>query len=114
VIWYLDDPGRFRQEREALGKLAAETIWLVPGQWRMDEMLRLVWEGEVMVGEKAWPVSMRYPNHFPHSPPLVLPRDEKARWSGHQYGAGGELCLEYGADGEWRTAEPKSDTRPPR
>ena len=98
MIWYLDNPPRFRQEREALEQLASMVNWLVPGQWRMDEMLRLVWDAEVMARGQVWPVSLRYPNHFPHSPPLVLPRDANARWSGHQYGTGGELCLEYGAD----------------
>jgi hypothetical protein len=29
---------------------------------------------------------------------LVLPRGESGRWSSHQYGPGGELCLEYGPD----------------
>jgi sulfur-carrier protein adenylyltransferase/sulfurtransferase len=44
------------------------------------------------------PISLIYPNHFPLSPPLVLPRGDTTRWSQHQYGPGGEFCLEYGPD----------------
>lgn len=35
---------------------------------------------------------------FPHSPPSVFPRGETGRWSRHQFGPGGELCLEFGPD----------------
>nr|WP_276555702.1 ThiF family adenylyltransferase [Bradyrhizobium elkanii] len=35
---------------------------------------------------------------FPHTPPSVFPRGDIARWSAHQFGPGGELCLEYGPD----------------
>src|SRR5262249_5949046 len=48
-------------------------------------------------------ITLRYPNHFPHSPPVVLPREDGGLWSIHQYGPGGELCLEYGPD-NWHPA----------
>ena len=38
-----------------------------------------------------------YPSFFPDMPPLVMPQGDE-RLSGHQYGAGGELCLEYRSD----------------
>lgn len=38
-----------------------------------------------------------YPNFFPDMPPQVMPQGDE-RLSGHQYGAGGELCLEYRPD----------------
>ena len=78
--------------------LASTSPWLIGGEWRIDEFLRLIWDAEIVVGERKYSVSLRYPNHFPHSPPLVLPRGDLSRWSSHQWGAGGELCLEYGAD----------------
>ena len=56
------------------------------------------WDADIATSTRSYPISLQYPNHFPHSPPSVLPRDESARWSEHQYGAGGELCLEYGSD----------------
>lgn len=98
MTWYIENPIRARQERETLDALASSVVWLAPGEWRIDASLRLIWDADILVGEKRFPVSLRYPNHFPHSPPLVLPRDVSERWSSHQYGAGGELCLEFGPD----------------
>lgn len=42
---------------------------------------------------------LSYPAHFPHTPPSVYPRgDQTTLWSNHQFGPGGELCLEYRPD----------------
>jgi sulfur-carrier protein adenylyltransferase/sulfurtransferase len=89
---------RFRLEREAIEALVSTSDWLIPGEWRIDRSARLIWDADIAVGDHTRPVSLRYPNHFPHSPPLVLPRGDTTRWSPHQYGRGGELCLEYGPD----------------
>lgn len=98
MIWYLENYRRHRREREALEALVAGADWLTPIQWRIDESLRLVWEADIHAGGRTFPISVRYPNHFPYSPPVVLPRGAQKLWSAHQYGRGGELCLEYGAD----------------
>jgi sulfur-carrier protein adenylyltransferase/sulfurtransferase len=98
VIWFITDPSRSRQEREAIEALVAASDWLIPGEWRIDSSMRLIWDADIAVGDRTRPVSLQYPNHFPHSPPVVLPRGDTTRWSSHQYGAGGELCLEYGPD----------------
>jgi sulfur-carrier protein adenylyltransferase/sulfurtransferase len=82
----------------ALEALASAGNWLTPVGWRVDESLRLVWDAEISAAGRAFPISLRFPNHFPHSPPLVIPRGDTSRWSSHQYGPGGELCLEYGPD----------------
>ena len=78
--------------------LAAQVGWLVTVGWRIDNSVRLVWDADIITAARSYPISLRYPNHFPHSPPVVLPRGDAERWSGHQYGPGGELCLEYGPD----------------
>lgn len=70
----------------------------MPGEWRIDSSLRLIWDADIVVADRTFPISLRYPNHFPHSPPLVLPRGGSERWSSHQYGPGDELCLEFGPD----------------
>ncbi len=98
MIWYLQDLQRARQEREALEALASNAEWLSPIGWRIDASLRLIWDADILTSASTFPISLRYPNHFPHSPPLVIPRGDSARWSEHQYGPGGELCLEYGPD----------------
>jgi len=98
MIWYFHDPGRSRREREALEKVASQVAWMTPLGLRVDDSLRLIWDIDLSTRERTYPVSLRYPNHFPHSPPVVLPRGDSERWSSHQYGPGGELCLEYGPD----------------
>ncbi|MCK1707726.1 MULTISPECIES: ThiF family adenylyltransferase [unclassified Bradyrhizobium] len=98
MIWSVEHPERAQRERAELEALVSRADWLVPGEWRMDTSLRQIWDADIRIGDRTYVISLRYPNHFPHSPPLVLPRDETARWSSHQWGAGGELCLEFGAD----------------
>lgn len=98
MIWYLENYLRSRHERAALEALASSADWLTPIGWRIDGSLRLIWDADISTPARVFPISLRFPNHFPHSPPLVLPRNKPERWSSHQYGAGGELCLEYGPD----------------
>jgi molybdopterin/thiamine biosynthesis adenylyltransferase len=98
MIWYIEDHLRFKREREALEALATREDWLTPLKWRIDDSLRIVWEADISVPAGNRPISLIYPNHFPFSPPLVVPRGDTTRWSPHQWGAGGELCLEYGPD----------------
>jgi len=98
VIWYIENYGRSRTEREKLEALATRVDWLAPWGWRIDNSLRLIWDVDISTSGRLYKISLRYPNHFPHSPPLVLPRNDSERWSSHQFGEGGELCLEYGPD----------------
>jgi molybdopterin/thiamine biosynthesis adenylyltransferase len=98
MIWYLENHQRFKREREALEELATRVDWLTPLRWRIDDSIRIVWEADISVPAGYRPLSLIYPNHFPFSPPLVLPRGDTTRWSAHQWGPGGELCLEYGPD----------------
>jgi hypothetical protein len=98
MIWYAENWKRYKREREALELLASTENWLTPIKWRVDESLRMIWDADISTPAGNRPVSLRYPNHFPYSPPLVLPRGDTTRWSRHQYGPGGELCLEYGPD----------------
>lgn len=97
MIWNVENPVRARDERAAIDALAGSVDWFVPGDWRIDSSLRLILDAEIRVADRVFPVSLRYPSHFPHSPPLVLPR-ESERWTSHQYGPGGELCLEWRPD----------------
>jgi hypothetical protein len=98
VIWYFENYLRSQREREALEALATSVDWLAPVGWRIDGDVRLIWDADISTSSRIFRISLRYPNHFPHSPPLVLPRNDNERWSSHQYGSGGELCLEYGPD----------------
>lgn len=97
-MWYVTNLARFKSEREALDSLAADADWLRPVGWRVDQSMRLVFDADICVGEREFPISLQYPAHFPHTPPSVLPRGDETRWSVHQFGPGGELCLEYRPD----------------
>jgi ubiquitin-protein ligase len=98
MIWYLENYPRHRRERDALESLASTVNWLTPIGWRIDDSVRLIWDADISTPGGTRAISLRYPSHFPHSPPSVLPRGDEERWSEHQYGPGGELCLEYGPD----------------
>ncbi len=98
MIWWVENLERFRLERAAIDALAGREQWLTVLKWRADDEHRLILDADIQLETGSRPISLRYPNHFPFSPPLVIPRGETTRWSNHQYGAGGELCLEYGAD----------------
>lgn len=98
MIWYAENLKRFRSEREAVETLTSSVDWLTPSRQHIDDSARLLWDFDIATPAGTRSVTLRYPNHFPHSPPSVLPRGNKEQWSAHQYGPGGELCLEYGAD----------------
>lgn len=98
MTWYLTDIARFRAERQGLEILAQTVDWLAVKSWRLDDRLHLVLDAEIEAGGRVYPIYLQYPDMFPHTPPSVFPRGDAGRWSSHQFGAGGELCLEYGPD----------------
>jgi molybdopterin/thiamine biosynthesis adenylyltransferase len=99
VIWFLNDPARVDHERRAIAALAENAPWLSRLVWRLDQSVRLCVDADVHVDETVFPVTLQYPEFYPHTPPSVSPRGQLGdRSSDHQYGPGGELCLEYGPD----------------
>jgi molybdopterin/thiamine biosynthesis adenylyltransferase len=96
IIWFLTDPARAGAEQQRVAVLE-DQAWLVDGHWLLRGS-HLCYDADIMIGDTAYPITLRYPATFPVTPPFVLPRGEHSRWSEHQYGAGGELCLEHGAD----------------
>lgn len=106
MIWFLDEgSSRLEQERHAIAELAEAVPWLQIVGWRLDPVgVRICLDADIFQSETVFfPVTLRYPEFFPNTPPSVLPRGElDRRWSEHQYvtadGRPGELCLEYGPD----------------
>lgn len=97
--WYLSHLERFKSERLGLDALAGRSDWLSPLGWRTDDAKRLIFDANITIGTRIYPIFLIYPVHFPHTPPSVYPRGEQvALWSNHQFGPGGELCLEYRPD----------------
>jgi ubiquitin-protein ligase len=101
LIWFLSDLARLAREREAIDELqASATAWLKNVSWKLTPLLEA--DADIDVNGELYPVTLKYPYVFPASPPSVFPRGVSVRWSYHQYGRGGELCLEWGAD-NWHT-----------
>lgn len=57
----------------------------------------MVAEFTMHIGETAFACQLAYPEFFPDAPPSLTPKED-VRLSDHQWGRGGELCLEYRAD----------------
>jgi molybdopterin/thiamine biosynthesis adenylyltransferase/ubiquitin-protein ligase len=95
--WAMDDPARFLRERAGLDRLEAEEGWLSTA-WRMSEDGLIAVDLDMTVHGRVFSGRMTYPDTFPDSPPYICPQDKSERWSDHQYGAGGPLCLQWRAD----------------
>lgn len=95
-MWWLTDQARLRVEREAIDALDAD--WFQNPIWSPDKQLRLTLSFEIAIARGRYALRMIYHNTFPASPPSIVPPDGETRLSGHQYGAGGDLCLEIRND----------------
>ncbi|MGB3470325.1 MAG: ThiF family adenylyltransferase [Erythrobacter sp.] len=97
MIWWTSQPNRARKERQAIAELEDRSVWLSNIAWRLTNDAKLCADFEIDRNGDAVPLTMTYPSFFPDMPPQVTPREE-VRLSGHQYGVGGELCLEFRPD----------------
>jgi molybdopterin/thiamine biosynthesis adenylyltransferase/ubiquitin-protein ligase len=96
-MWWIALPERLKAERDGLVALADSAPWFSLGQWALESQLRVSVSFDVMHGEKVIPLKLIYPIYFPDTPPSLYTRDG-SKISNHQYGADGELCLEWRAD----------------
>jgi len=97
MSWWLTQAGRARSERVAIADLQENANWLKRVEWAMSTNLYLSANFEITVDGADVPLKITYPAFFPDVPPQVHPIGE-VRLSHHQYGAGGELCLEIRPD----------------
>lgn len=95
--WAIDDPERFLRERAEIERLETEVGWLASA-WTIGDGGSIAVDVEISVHGRVFAGRMTYPDVFPNSPPYLQPRDESELWSGHQYGVGGALCLQWRAD----------------
>jgi hypothetical protein len=96
-MWWVKDPDRLKQEVAAVDALREQEAWLTAAVPRMLKGLKFAIDFDVVVNGETFPFLLVYPAFFPETPPQVIPRDGQ-RVSRHQYGDGGELCLEYRPD----------------
>lgn len=97
MTWWLLDQNRARAEKAAFVALQEEHDWLTSVRTRHLADLQLCIDIEITYGGEKFPLAVIYPVTFPDTPPIVMPYGEK-RLSEHQYGAGGELCLQWRPD----------------
>lgn len=97
MSWWLTNVDRARSEQAALARLLERADWLSELTWRIGDQLELIADVCVRHGAETFNLSMAYPSTFPDTPPMVRPRDGQML-SFHQYGSGGELCLEFRPD----------------
>lgn len=106
-LWFLKDTQRVAKERAAVEQLASEAGWFSLQRWCLFEW-RFCAEGVIRAHEADYPVRLIYPDQFPQVPAWVEPQDSQAKWTNHQYGAGGTLCLELRPD-TWEEAATGAD-----
>lgn len=97
MTWWLTDVARARSEQAGLAELCERFDWITELSWRLKDDFQLVADFCITHGKETFNLYMAYPSTFPDTPPMVIPHEEK-RISCHQYGPGGELCLEFRPD----------------
>ncbi len=96
-MWFLYNPERLKAEVAGLEDLQTQAPWLMRVTPRLLKDLGFAIDFELVVNDEELPFSLSYPSLFPETPPSVQPRDGR-HYSSHQWGTGGELCLEHRAD----------------
>jgi len=96
TVWWISDPDRLAQERASID--AFDENWFEHAEWSLDGEARLRLIFDVVLPRGRFRLAMIYHNTFPASPPSVRPLNEDTRLSDHQFGAGGDLCLQIRAD----------------
>lgn len=97
MMWWVRNPKRLAAELEAIEDLQANAQWLVRIKETLSKGLVFAVEFDIDVNGETLPFVLKYPSHFSDTPPSVFPCDDR-RHSDHQYGTGGEMCLEYRSD----------------
>lgn len=97
-MWWIVDQQRLRDERLAIEALEAD--WFQSPEWdvKIGDDLSLELTFEIVLPRGRFPLRLKYHSTFPASPPSVRPLDGETSLSSHQYGAGGDLCLDIRND----------------
>ena len=96
TVWWISDPDRLALERASINAVGEE--WFEHADWSLDSKARLRLVFDIVLPRGRFRLAMVYHNTFPASPPSVRPLNEDARLSAHQYGTGGDLCLQIRSD----------------
>lgn len=102
MSWIERRPGRLEHELQALERLKDEG-WVKTVEWCTDEPNSVYVDVDFQAGGQLREARLEYPFIYPFAPPRLLPRKPDQRWSVHQWGSTGELCLQIRAD-TWITS----------
>lgn len=105
-FWWLVDSRRLGVERRAVEELAELEDWFSLDRWCFHER-RFCAVGKITAHGFQYPIRLLYPDQFPDVPAWVEPQDD-VKWSDHQYGKGGSLCLELRPD-NWNASATGAD-----
>lgn len=105
-FWWFVHSTRLGQERRAVEAIAADEPWFKLDRWCFHEG-KFCAIGTITVEGQPYRVRLLYPDQFPDVPAWVEPQAD-VRWSTHQYGSGGALCLELRSD-NWVTSATGAD-----
>ena len=93
-----EQPKRMALEQRLLEELAVSKTWFRVERWAATK------DGDVSVNFQlqlpllTFDGVLIYPKYFPDVPAFIRPKKHGERWSGHQFGGSGVLCLERGPD----------------
>lgn len=97
MSWWLTRSSRLASEKTAIAQLEDTSEWLTILKWRATNDLTMCLDFVISHDGTEYVLEMSYPSVFLDSSSMILSSD-RSRISGHQYGAAGELCLEYRPD----------------
>lgn len=91
-------PKRMALEKRLLEEFASNNAWFRLEGWGMTKGGDVAVAFELQLPVRAFEGELVYPEYFPDVPAFIRPRKHGERWSGHQFGGSGVLCLERGPD----------------
>ena len=90
--------GRMLEEQHLLKDLEHLDEKFSIQEWISTDTNEVHLKFELKIGTKVFLGILVYPELFPDVPAHIQPQQHGERWSSHQYGGSGVLCLEYGPD----------------
>lgn len=96
-IWWHSNQRRLKAEKDAIAELEASSDWLRNVEWSLDDRFRLKAVFDICLEHRNFHLRITYHDTHPSSSPSVAPVED-IRISSHQYGQGGDLCLQIRPD----------------
>lgn len=97
MIWWIFRSKMLEAEKASLADLEGNVSWLKVDKWDYNNDYAMYVDFRIVHGGDEFAFQMIYPSVYPDAPPMIFTAD-RSRISLHQYGADGELCLEFRPD----------------